>query len=53
MYLLLDALQIKGTVRNARGMCVRNIHERVGKEIRKCFRKRFCSYNLLIFCDKY
>lgn len=48
IYLLLDALQIKGTVRNARGLCVWNIHERVGKEIRKCFGKRFCSYNLLI-----
>ena len=48
IYLLLDALQIKRTVRNATGMCVWNIHERVGKEIRKCFRKRFCSYNLLI-----
>ena len=48
LFMLLDALQIKGTVRNARGLCVWNIHERVGKEIRKCFGKRFCSYNLLI-----
>ena len=59
LFMLLDALQIKGTVRNARGLCVWNIHERVGKEIRKCFGKRFCSYNLLITkkklrteCDK-
>ena len=48
LFMLLDALQINGTVRNARGLCVWNIHERVGKEIRKCFGKRFCSYNLLI-----
>ena len=48
LFMLLDALQIKGTVRNARGLCVWNIQERVGKEIRKCFGKRFCSYNLLI-----
>ena len=52
IYLLLDALQIKGTVRNTRGLCVWNIHERVGKEIRKCFGKRFCSYNLLIIKKK-
>ena len=48
LFMLLDALQINETVRNARGLCVWNIQERVGKEIRKCFGKRFCSYNLLI-----
>ena len=48
LFMLLDPLQIKGTVRKGRGLWVWNIHERVGKEIWKCFGKRFCSYNLLI-----
>ena len=36
-----DTLQIKRTVRDVRGLCVWNIYERVGKEIRQCFGKSF------------